>query len=73
MALAQKLDKLETGGQVNTVKPAKTVASNAQNMQNAQSKRPNKTKAVQITEVDTGAAIARVGRPRSKANRSWVE
>ena len=72
VALAQKLDKLETGAQGDiskTVKTAKTAAPKAEQ----KPKRLNRTKAVQITEVDTGAAIARVGRPRSKANRTWVE
>ena len=63
VALAQKLDRLETGAGV------KTVAKRAQDT------RANRTKAkVQIAaEVVTDAAIARVGRPRSKANRTWVE
>ena len=69
VALAQKLDRLETGAQVDIPKTAKTAAPKAEQ----KLKRPNRTKAVQITEVDTGAAIARVGRPRSKANRTWVE
>ena len=69
VALAQKLDRLETGAQVDIPKTVKTAAPKAEQ----KLKRPNRTKAVQITEVDTGAAIARVGRPRSKANRTWVE
>ena len=68
VALAQKLDRLETGAQVDI---PKTMAPKAQNLQKL--KGTKRTKAVQITEVDTGAAIARVGKPRSKANRTWVE